>query len=118
MMIIMSTMNKVSYLGELEQMVLWTVVRLETEAYGLAIRDELERRTGRSASRGTVYVTLDRLVAKGCLSSRLEDPDERRAGRPRRYFTLTPAGKSAVREARDAMVSVWEGLGPAVVREH
>lgn len=102
--------NKVGYLGELEQMLLWTVLRLEDGAYGMAVRDELERRSGRSIARGAAYVTLDRLVKKGYLSSRLDDPAPDRGGRRKRFFHLTPSGRKALREARAAMVSAWAGL--------
>jgi len=107
-------MNKVTYLGELEQMILWTVLRLDDEAYGLAVRDHLEERAGRSVARGAVYTTLDRLVSKGYLESRLADADESRAGRPRRYVTVTDTGREALREARNAFVSLWSGLEAAV----
>ncbi len=107
-------MNKITYLGELEQMILWTVLRLGDEAYGLAVRDQLEVRAGRSVARGAVYTTLDRLVSKGYLVSRLADPDESRAGRPRRYFSVTATGREALREARDAFVNLWSGLEEAV----
>lgn len=107
-------MNKVTYLGELEQMILWTVLRLDDGAYGLAVRDQLQQRAGRSVARGAVYTTLDRLVGKGYLDSRLADPDASRAGRPRRYFKLTSTGREALREARDAFVNVWSGLEAAV----
>ena len=102
--------NKVSYLGELEQMLLWTVLRLGDDAYGMAVRDELQQRSGRSSARGAVYITLDRLVKKGYLTSRLADPSEERAGRARRYFDLTPEGLEALRQAREALVSTWDGL--------
>jgi len=109
-------MNKVTYLGELEQMVLWSVLRLDDGAYGLAVRDQLEARAGRAVARGAVYTTLDRLVKKGYLDSRLADADANRAGRPRRYFTVTGPGRDALKEARDAFVSLWSGLEAAVER--
>jgi len=107
-------MNKVTYLGELEQMILWSVLRLDEGAYGLAVRDQLEARAGRAVARGAVYTTLDRLVKKGYLDSRLADADANRAGRPRRYFTITDPGRDALKEARDAFVSLWTGLEAAV----
>ncbi|NKB87080.1 MAG: PadR family transcriptional regulator [Acidobacteria bacterium] len=107
-------MDKVTYLGELEQMLLWAVLRLDDRAYGLAVRDELEATAGRSVARGAVYTTLDRLVRKGYLESWLADADESRAGRPRRYFRITPDGQRALREARAAFESLWTGLEDAV----
>jgi len=109
-------MNKVTYLGELEQMILWSVLRLDAGAYGLAVRDQLEARAGRAVARGAVYTTLDRLVKKGYLDSRLADADANRAGRPRRYFTVTDPGREALKEARDAFVNLWTGLEAAVER--
>ena len=106
--------NKVSYLGELENVLLWTVVRLDDEAYGMAVRDDLEERSGRDVARGAVYITLDRLVRKGYLTSRLGDASEERGGRARRYFTVTESGKQALRQAREALVSTWDGLEGAV----
>ena len=64
--------------------------------------------------KGAVYTTLDRLVGKGYLDSRLADADETRAGRPRRYFSLTNDGLRALREAREAFESLWTGLEGAV----
>lgn len=107
-------MNKVSYPGELEQMILWSVLRLGDGAYGLGVRDHLEETAGRRVARGSVYVTLDRLVKKGYLESWLGDPNEQRAGRPRRYFRVTAEGKAVLRESRDALVSLWTGMEAAV----
>ncbi len=106
--------NRVSYLGELEQMLLWTVLRLGDEAYGMAVRDELAQRAGREVARGAVYITLDRLVKKGYLASRLGETGPGRRGRAKRYFRVTDAGRQALKEARDALVSVWQGLDEAL----
>ncbi len=95
-------------------MILWTVLRLGDDAYGLAVRDRLEECAGRSVARGAAYTTLDRLVSKGYLDSRLADADENRAGRPRRYFMVTSPGREALKQARDAFVSLWSGLEAAV----
>jgi DNA-binding PadR family transcriptional regulator len=103
-------MNKVSYLGELECMLLLVVLKLGDEAYGLSIREELARVTGRAVARGAAYVTLDRLEQKGYLRSRMGAAEERRAGRPRRYFTITPEGTAAVQASRDALERLWSGV--------
>ena len=47
---------------------------------------------------------------KGLVRSRLGDPDATRGGRPRRYFTVTPLGMSAVRGARAAIDRLSKGL--------
>lgn len=109
-------MNKVSYLGELEYMLLLVVLKLGDEAYGLSIREELARVTGRTVARGAAYVTLDRLEQKGYLRSRFGDAEERRAGRPRRYFAITPEGTAAVQASRDAFERLWSGVATVLDR--
>ena len=70
-----------AYLGELEQIVLLALIRLGDNAYGVPIRQEIERRTKRSLSIGALYRTLERLEDKGFVSSRTGDPTPERAAR-------------------------------------
>jgi DNA-binding PadR family transcriptional regulator len=97
-------------LGEFELLVLLAVLQTDEQAYGSAILDELRTRGGRAVSRGAVYVTLDRLEAKGYLSSRVEQPTPTRGGRPRRYYTVRPAGLKVLRNSLDAFARMREGL--------
>lgn len=103
-------MGERSFLGEFEQAVLAASLRLEDEAYGARIVQEIEEATGRSVSGGSLYVTLNRLEDKGLLESRIGDPEPRRGGRPKRYVRVTEAGIEALREAREAMLSLWRGI--------
>jgi DNA-binding PadR family transcriptional regulator len=97
-------------LGELEQMVLLAVARLEDEAYAVAVRNEIHTQAHVNLSRGTIYVTLDRLEQKGFLASRFSDPTPERGGKARRCFTLKPAGVRALRESQRALASLWAGV--------
>lgn len=98
------------YLGEFEQMVLLAILRLGDEAYAIPLREEIEARTGRNVARGALYTALERLETKKCLRSTMSDPLPERGGRSRRYYTLTPAGLSALRESRDAWLALWKGV--------
>jgi PadR family transcriptional regulator PadR len=98
------------YLGELEQIVLLSVLRLGDEAYAVPILEQIEHQTGRKVARGALYTALDRLEAKGCLRSRVGDPLPERGGRARRYFTLTPAALRALKASRLALMRLWNGL--------
>ena len=99
-----------AYLGELEQIVLLALIRLEDNAYGVPIRQEIERRTKRSLSIGALYRTLERLEDKGFVSSRTGDPTPERGGRAKRFFHAEPLGLRALRRTRDAIDVMWEGL--------
>jgi len=99
-----------SFLGEFEQMVMAAVLRLGDAAYGAAIVKEIEEQTGREVSGGSLYVTLDRLEAKGLITSRMADRSPRRGGRPKRFVRVTPTGLAAVRTGREAMLNLWRGI--------
>jgi PadR family transcriptional regulator PadR len=97
-------------LGQFEHVVLLAILRLGDAAYAPAILDEIEARTGRPPSPGSMYVTLDRLEEKGLLRSRLVEADGERAGRPRRYVSVTAYGLRELRASRTALLSLWRGL--------
>lgn len=86
-------------LGEFEELVLLTVGILQSEAYGLAIKDELEKRTGRTPSIGALHSALTRLEEKGFLKSIYEGATEDRRGRRKRFYTLTASGLEATKQA-------------------
>lgn len=97
-------------LGEFEQLVLIALFRLGPDAYGATIRRDIEARTGRDLSISAVYVTLDRLEAKGLVRSRIGDPTPERGGRRRKHVTLLPAGRRALAQAYHRFKVMVEGL--------
>lgn len=99
-------------IGEFEQLVLLTILRLGESAYGVPILEELSQHTSRPILRPSVYVALRRLEEKGLIKSRLGEPEARRGGRARRYFELEPAAMDLLREARRTLVSLWDGITP------
>jgi PadR family transcriptional regulator PadR len=103
-------MPRGDYLGEFEQMILLTVARLDDEAYGMAILDELQARTRAEAAVASVYAALDRLERRGFVTSKVGDPTPERGGRAKRFFKLVPAGALALYRSRNALDSLWEGL--------
>jgi DNA-binding PadR family transcriptional regulator len=98
------------FLGEFEQIVLLALIRLGDKAYGVPVRQEIENRTNRAVSVGALYSTLDRLEAKGFITSRFSDSRPERGGRSRRYFKVRAAGVRALERTRAAVASMWEGL--------
>jgi PadR family transcriptional regulator, regulatory protein PadR len=99
-------------LGEFEVVVLMATLHLGREAFGAAIRDEIERRTGRAIARGAVYITLDRLEDKGLLASELGEASVKRGGRPKRLFRVPPAGVKAVKHSLALLARMHKGLEP------
>ena len=103
-------MPKRDYLGEFEYVVLLAVLRLGNQAYGVAVRQEIEAQTGREVSIGAVYATLDRLEAKGYVESHAGDPTPERGGRSKRFFHVTGKGAAAVHRTQRALKSMMKGL--------
>ena len=93
-------------LGSFEEQVMLAALRTRDQAYGMNIRREIERVTGRDVAIGAVYATLDRLEAKGLVNS----ARARSAGASRRLFEVTPAGARALAETRAIRERLWEGV--------
>ena len=97
-------------MGSFETMVLLALLRLDNRAYGMAVREEIERRSGREISYGAVYSALDRLEAKGLVAYELGDPTPERGGRARKYFRVLAAGRAALRADRAQLATMWKGV--------
>ena len=97
-------------IGEFEQMVLLTLLRLGDDAYALSAREHLGGVIGRPVSRGALYRTLDRLEKKGYLGWELEEEVPERGGHPRRRFEVTPDGIRALTASRSSLLELWSGL--------
>lgn len=97
-------------LGELEQVVMLALLRVGPEAYGVPVRDEIERCTGRDLTLGTVYKTLTRLEEKGFVGSWTGEPTPQRGGRRKKYYKATGAGRVAVRRSLEGLRMLTAGL--------
>ena len=85
-------------LGEFEELVLLTIGVLQEEAYGIAIKTDIKKRTGRNPSIGALHSALSRLEKKGFLISNMEGATKDRRGRRKRFFSLTNFGVKTLRE--------------------
>ncbi len=97
-------------LGELEQVVLFAVVRLGGETHGAPVVEEIEERTGRRVSPGALYTVLDRLETKGFVESWIGDTVPDRGGRRRRVYRIQPEGARALREWYGGIRNMASGL--------
>ena len=97
-------------LGEFEYLMLTAAARLGDQAYGAAIRQEIEQATGTPCSIGALYTTLDRLERKGMIRTWMGDPTPERGGRPKRMVRVTPAGTRAASSFYKAVMRVSRGV--------
>jgi DNA-binding PadR family transcriptional regulator len=97
-------------LTALEQHLMLAILRLQPNAYGVAIQGHIKDRTGREPSTGSVYASLDRLEEKGFVTSRQGEPTAERGGKRKLYFTITALGQGALRQSLQAINSLSRGL--------
>lgn len=98
------------YLGEFELVVLLGLARLDDEAYGMTIQQEIHGVTGRDPSIPSVYVTLNRLEKKGYVTSRTGDSSAERGGRAKKYYSLTESGTEALELSQSMLSRLWDGV--------
>lgn len=97
-------------LGHFELLVLLAVLRQGDEAYGVPIAQAIEESTCRAVILASVYNTLERLEAKGLVTSTVGLPTAERGGRAKRYFAATAAGLREVKAAKKALTVLWRGI--------
>ena len=95
--------------GEFEFLILSAAAHLGEEAYGAAMRKVIETKGGRTCSLGALYITLDRLEAKGLVKTWMSAPTQQRGGRAKRIVRVTGEGVRAAREFYQAVTKMSIG---------
>lgn len=103
-------MTKGESVGEFELYLLAALAHLGNEAYGVTIRATIEERSGRVASLGAVYTTLERLADKGYVTFAVSKPEAVPGGRSRKHAHLTAAGRRALRHTAQSLQTILSGL--------
>ncbi len=98
-------------LGAFEEQVLLAVIRTAGDAYGMEVRREIERTSQRDVTIGAVYATLDRLEAKGLVTSARP-----RGEQSRRTFAITRGGLSSLAATRAVRERLWHGVNLSRLR--
>ena len=102
-------------LGEFEYLILTVAATLDEDAYGAAIRAQIEQ-TGRQCSIGALYTTIERLEAKGLLKTWMGNATPQRGGRAKRMVRVTPKGTHAAKEFYEAITKISIGAAWAAHR--
>ena len=99
---------KEKFLGEFEQFILLSILKLGDEAYGTAIRQLLADAINRDVTIGALYTTLERLEKKRMLASRMGEATKERGGRAKKYYKVTADGIQALHRSKLALTAMWE----------
>lgn len=97
-------------IGRSEELILITIWRLQSDAYGVRILESMNQATGRDWSLGSIYAPLHRLQRKGLVRTTEGAADPDRGGRPTVLYHLTPKGKKALLDVKAVHDTVWSGI--------
>jgi PadR family transcriptional regulator len=90
-----------------EEIILSAIWKLQKNAYGMAIRAEIEKVTGVKMQFGSIYTPLARLLEKGLISSLEGEPSPQRGGRRKIFYFLTDRGKKALLAIHKIEKAIW-----------
>ncbi len=99
-----------STLTDFELMILLAILRVGEDAYGVPIAREIENTGRRNVAIAAVYASLERLAARGLVTSSLGDPTPERGGRGKKFFRVTSKGVRLVRDTHEGLTAMWRGL--------
>jgi PadR family transcriptional regulator PadR len=103
------------FLSRQEELMLLSIWKLDDNAYGVTIRQNVTKLTGKYWSIGAVYDVLDRLTRKGLVSTAIGDPVKARGGKSKRFYRITKSGFKSLEEVRTLQRKAWVDLPePAV----
>ena len=97
-------------ISKAEEMALLAIWRLENEAYGVSVRRQIRKDTGKDYTYGTLYGLLRQMDHKGFIKKTKGDPIPKKGGRSKSYFKLTPAGIQALKDAIQLHKRLWKDI--------
>ena len=103
-------------LSRADEILLLAILRLKEDAYAVTIVKEVEERTGKTLTFGSLWVSLDVLYKRGLVDKRMDDPSAKRGGRPRIYYSLTPAGVETLEKVSEFQKEIWKGV-PRLIKD-
>lgn len=103
-------------LSRSDEILLLAILRLKDNAYGVTIIKEVQKRTEKKLTFGSLWVSLDILHKRGLLQKRMADPTPERGGRSKIYYTVTPEGLKALEKAREFQKEIWRGM-PVLIKK-
>ena len=97
-------------LSRIEEIILLSIWRLGDAAYGMTIREEVIKATGKKWLLGAIYGPLGRLHKNGYVLTSKGGPTPERGGRSKVYYRLSPEGINALREIQQVNSLIWNGI--------
>ncbi len=108
-------MKELDLLGRWEEVYLLSIWELKDNAYGVTIKKSVAQKTGKTLSYGGLYFMLAQLAKKGLVKKTPGEPTQKRGGRRKFYYSLTPKGKKALQATYLYQKSLWKDIADSVL---
>lgn len=105
------------FISRIEEIILLSIWRLQDNAYGITILEEVGRATDKTWLTGSIYASLSRLLKRGLVVSYEGEPTPERGGRRKIFYKLTPQGKRALLEIKRINSAAWSDLPALEAKE-
>ena len=97
-------------LTKIEEILLLSIWRLKDLAYGFKIRRHVSELIGKDFSYGNLYSGLNQLVIKKYVTKHQGESTPARRGKIRMYYSLTDAGRLALKDAQETNIKLWSNV--------
>ncbi|MCK5148027.1 helix-turn-helix transcriptional regulator [bacterium] len=95
------------FLSRIEEILLLTIWKLGENAFGISIREQVEKDTGITWMSGAIYAPLQRLKKNKYVDTRHAEGAAELGGRPRIYYSLTSLGEAKLISIQEINQSLW-----------
>jgi PadR family transcriptional regulator PadR len=109
--------KKTRLVSRIEEIILLSIWKLQENAYGITILEEVAKATGKNWLTGSIYASLSRLLKGGFVASSEGDPTPERGGRRKIFYRLTPQGQRSLMEIKRIHSIAWADLPAFDVEE-
>ncbi|MCK5148914.1 PadR family transcriptional regulator [bacterium] len=103
-------------LSRVEEMYMVAIWELKDDAYGVTIRKQVALKTGKMISYGGLYIALDQLYKKGYVEKTEGEPEARRGGRKKFYYSITELGVAILKSTFEHHNALWEGVTDLITK--
>ena len=93
-----------------EELILLSIWKLRENAYGVTIRENLKKITGKTLNYGSLYNTLYLLTRRGLVESRESEPLSKQGGRRKVLYSMTRDGEKALSNAQKIHKLAWSDV--------
>ncbi len=90
-----------------EELILLSILNLQSEAYLIAIQDHLAKVTGKKVSLTSVHLPLSRLEKSGLVEAEFGEATAVRGGRRKKIYKITGLGFKALSEYKKISDVLW-----------